>query len=146
MRRRPEEENERHSQGAQAQGRLNDGPPFGWAIALKAAVVTCASRSVKSQARRRCTIPSACPSSHPTSECMPASDVLQQLLQLLCCCSTPGVDMDSAKCGPCGMNPKTKKPRMASYAARKTGKPSEPPQKKVPKHTTSHQALPLFLI
>ena len=41
--------------------------------------------------------------------------------------------MDSGNCGPCGMNPKTKKPHMASHAARKPGKHSEAPKKEVPK-------------
>ena len=40
--------------------------------------------------------------------------------------------MASGKGGPCGMNPKTQTPHMASYAARKPVKHSEAPKKEVP--------------
>ena len=61
---------------------------------------------------------------------MPATAVLQQLLQPLCCCSDPDVDVK------CGMNPLTKKPHMASYAARKGGEPKAAPHKEAPKGPT----------
>ena len=79
---------------------INDTPTqrqasIGWVVALKAAVVTCASRSINSQARRQCTTPSACPTSHPSWECMPASAVLQQLI---CCNLCVAAALPKLKC------------------------------------------------
>ena len=62
---------------------------------------------------------------------MPATAVLLQLLQPLCCCSDPAV-----KSGPCGINQSTKKAHMAKEASepkeRKGGEPKAAPKKEAP--------------
>ena len=72
--------------------------------------------------------PSACPRRPSLCEGMPATAVLQQLLQLLRCCST--FEENSV---PCGINPRTQQPHMASHAARKPGKHIRAPTDTVPK-------------